>query len=126
MASWREFEEDAPELAVLARRLLEARKHKTIATVRKDGSPRISGTEADLVEGELLWGSMWRSVKALDLLRDPRFALHGGSQDPPEWSGDAKVSGRAEEIEDDARKAALIAAQGNAGEGEGGDPGQFH
>ncbi|HEX2084240.1 MAG TPA: pyridoxamine 5'-phosphate oxidase family protein [Solirubrobacteraceae bacterium] len=113
MASWREIEAEAPELVALAARFLEARKHKTIATIRRDGSPRISGTEADLVDGELYWGSMWGAVKALDLRRDPRFALHSGSEDPPEWSGDAKVAGRAEEIDDDERKAALVAAQGN-------------
>jgi hypothetical protein len=115
MATWREFEEDAPELAARARHFLEGHKHKTLATLRKDGSPRISGTEADLVDGELLWGSMWRAVKALDLLRDPRFALHSGSDDPPDWNGDAKVAGRAEEVDDDERKRALTAAQGNEG-----------
>jgi hypothetical protein len=113
MASWAQIEQEAPELAARARGLLEARKHKTLATLRKDGSPRISGTEADLVDGELVWGSMWRSVKALDLLRDPRFALHSGSEDPPAWEGDAKVAGRAEEIDDDERKRALVDAQGN-------------
>jgi Pyridoxamine 5'-phosphate oxidase len=125
MASWREIEAEAPELAERARGFLDARKHKTLATLRKDGSPRISGTEANVVDGELMWGSMWRSVKALDLLRDPRFALHTGSDDPPGWSGDAKVSGRAEEIDDDDRKRALVEAQGNTGEGEAG-PGRFH
>ena len=123
MASWAEIEAQAPELAALARELLDARKHKTLATIRKDGSPRISGTEADVVDGDLWWGSMPGSVKARDLQRDPRFALHSGSADPPEWSGDAKVSGRAEEVDDDARRSALVAAQGNDGEGS---PGEFH
>jgi hypothetical protein len=113
MASWSEFEAEAPELAARARGYLEARKHKTLATLRKDGSPRISGTEADIVDGELLWGGMWRSMKALDLRRDPRFALHSGSEDPPAWTGDAKVAGRAVEVEDEERKRALVAAQGN-------------
>jgi hypothetical protein len=115
MATWGRFEEEAPELAAAARELLELRKHKTLATLRKDGSPRISGTEAEIVDGELLWGGMWKSVKALDLRRDPRFALHSGSEDPPAWSGDAKVAGRAVEIDDDEQKAALVKAQGNEG-----------
>ena len=93
MPSWRQFEADQPALAARARAFLEARKHKTLATVRKDGSPRISGTECEIVDGELQFGAMWRGVKALDLLRDPRFALHSGSEDPPEWAGDAKVAG---------------------------------
>jgi hypothetical protein len=50
---------------------------------------------------------MWRAVKALDLRRDPRFALHSGSDSPPDWQGDAKIAGRAEEVEDDERKASL-------------------
>jgi len=93
MGTWAEFEKAAPELAARARELLEAHTHLTIATLRRDGSPRISGTECEIVDGELQFGAMWRGVKALDLLRDPRFALHSGSEDPPDWPGDAKVAG---------------------------------
>ena len=100
MASWRELEEAEPEFAGRVRRLFDAHRHKTIATLRADGSPRISGIEAQFVDGELTFGSMPRSRKGADLLRDPRFALHSASEDPPEgdpagWSGDAKVAGRA-------------------------------
>jgi hypothetical protein len=95
MASWAEFEAEQPELAARARAFLDAGKHKTIATLRKDGSPRISGTECEIADGVLQFGSMWRGVKALDLLRDPRFALHSASPDPPDWPGDAKVAGSA-------------------------------
>ena len=65
---------------------------KTIATLRRDGSPRISGTEADFVLGELWFGPTWGARKARDLQRDPRFALHTASADPPGWDGDAKLS----------------------------------
>jgi hypothetical protein len=41
---------------------------------------------------------MWRAVKALDLRRDPRFAIHSGSPDPPGWRGDAKLARRAQEV----------------------------
>jgi Pyridoxamine 5'-phosphate oxidase len=102
MASWSEVEEQAPELADAARRYFDKHKHKTLATLRRDGSPRISGSEAEIRDGELTFGSMWRAVKALDLQRDPRFALHSGSDDPDAgWSGDAKVAGRAEELSAD-------------------------
>ena len=103
MASWAEFEAAAPELAEKVCARLDAHVHKTLATVRRDGSPRISGTETRLVDGELWIGSMWRARKALDLQRDPRFALHSGSDDPPEWSGDAKLAGVVEEITDPER-----------------------
>jgi Pyridoxamine 5'-phosphate oxidase len=98
MATWAEFEAEAPALAAAVRERFDAHKHKTIATLRKDGSPRISGIECDIEEGELRFGSMLGGVKALDLLRDPRFALHSGSDDPAVWTADAKVAGRAVEI----------------------------
>ena len=100
MPSWSDFEAAAPELAARVRKLLDAHVHKTIATVRRDGAPRISGTETNLRDGELWIGSMWNAVKARDLQRDPRFALHTGSDDPPGGEGDAKLAGVAEEIVD--------------------------
>jgi hypothetical protein len=100
MPSWSEFEAAAPELAREVRGRLDARVHKTLATLRRDGSPRISGTETRFADGELWIGSMWQALKARDLQRDPRYALHSGSDDPPEWPGDAKLSGVVEEITD--------------------------
>ena len=100
MASWADIENEVPELAERARALFDAHVHKTLATLRRDGSPRISGTETITAEGEIWFGSMWKAVKALDLRRDPRFALHSGSIDPPDWPGDAKIAGRAVEITD--------------------------
>ena len=94
MASWSDFAAAAPTLAARVQALLDAHIHKTIATLRKDGSPRISGTETTLRDGELCIGSMWQALKAKDLQRDPRFALHTGSDDPDKgWPGDAKLAG---------------------------------
>jgi hypothetical protein len=107
MASWKDIEDVAPDLAAEVKAFLDAFRHKTLATIRRDGSPRISAIEVDFVEGELWLGSMWQAVKARDLQRDPRFALHSGSDDPPQWRGDAKLAGRAEEITDPARIAAI-------------------
>jgi hypothetical protein len=100
MPSWSEFEAEAPALAERVRARLDAHTHKTLATVRRDGSPRISGIETDFRDGELWIGSMWQARKARDLQRDPRFALHSGSDDPADWAGDAKLAGVAEEIVD--------------------------
>lgn len=101
MATWAEIEEEAPELAATARKLFDAHAHKTIATLRRDGSPRISGIECVFEDGELWFGSMPGGVKALDLRRDPRFALHSASSDPAirPWPGDAKIAGLAVEVE---------------------------
>jgi len=118
VASWSEVEAEAPELAALARGFFDAHVHKTLATLRRDGSPRISGTELQFIDGELWLGSMWQAVKALDLQRDPRFALHSGSDDPPGWKGDAKIAGRVEEITDPARVAEI--------NGPKSPPGQSH
>ena len=121
MARWEDVEASEPEFAARARGFFEAGKHKTLATLRADGSPRISGSEADFVLGDLWFGGMWESRKALDLRRDPRFALHSPSEDPPGWKGDAKVAGRVEEIEDPDAKQRLLDAQGN-----GPHEGPFH
>jgi hypothetical protein len=95
MASFGHIRREVPELAARARRVFDAHKHKTIATLRGDGSPRISGTEADFTDEELMFGSMPDSRKGADLRRDPRFAMHSATVDPELTDGDAKVSGRA-------------------------------
>ena len=93
-----------PEFASRVRALLSSRKHLTIATLRRDGSPRISGSEVEFAEGELRIGSMPGAVKAQDLRHDPRVAIHGPTDDPPAgspsaWRGEAKVAGTAAEVE---------------------------
>ena len=103
MASWSEVLSSEPEFAASVQKVFDRYKHKTIATLRRDGSPRISGTEAEFKDGELTFGSMPHALKARDLLRDGRFALHSASVDPPEddpfgWQGDAKIAGRAFEV----------------------------
>ncbi len=120
MASWKDVVAASPEFAVRVQDRFDAGKHKTLATLRKDGSPRISGIEAQFVDGELWFGSMWRGIKALDLQRDPRFSLHSptGDDNPESWKGDAKISGRVEEITDPARAAAVAAATGGEQSGE--------
>lgn len=103
----------APEFAKAVRKLFDAHRHKTVATLRRDGSPRISGIEASFEDGELLLGMMEGSRKALDLRRDPRLALHSASVDPVDgqtWKGDAKIAGRAAEITDAARIAAFASS----------------
>lgn len=115
MPSFSAFEAAAPGLAREVRERLDAHVHKTLATLRRDGAPRISGTETIFAEGELWIGSMPQALKALDLLRDPRYALHSGSDDPPGWKGDAKLAGRAEEVTDPARVEAVVAGKAPPG-----------
>jgi Pyridoxamine 5'-phosphate oxidase len=100
MPSWSVFEQAEPDFAGVVQRLFEAGRHKTIATLRADGSPRISGIECAFAGGELRFGSMTGARKGADLRRDPRFALHGPTFHPVEgqegeWPGEAKIAGRA-------------------------------
>lgn len=110
MTTWQAFTEQATDLAVSARSLLDAHVHKTLATLRADGSPRISGTEATFAGADLWLGCMAGSRKVDDLRRDPRCALHSGSDDPPGWRGDAKVSARAVEVVEPDERAPYLAA----------------
>jgi hypothetical protein len=98
--SWSAFEQEEPELAARVKALFDAGRHKTIATLRADGSPRVSGIECEFVDGEVQFGSMSGARKGADLRRDPRFALHGPTFHPEEgkegdWPGEAKIAGRA-------------------------------
>ena len=116
VASWSEIEAQAPELAARAQEFLDAFVHKTLATLRRDGAPRISGSEVIFADGDLWLGSMWRSMKALDLQRDPRFALHSGSPDPDAgWRGDAKLAGRVEEHVDEELRNRIFGGKGGPG-----------
>lgn len=104
VTAWNVIEQGEPAFAERVRGLFDAGRHKTIATLRADGSPRISGIECEFVDGELRFGSMPGARKGDDLKRDPRFALHGPTFHPEEgkeaeWSGEAKISGRVSVIE---------------------------
>jgi hypothetical protein len=108
MTTWAEFAAAEEVFAGRVRELFTARKHLTVATLRRDGSPRISGTELEFSDGEVWLGMMPGSLKARDLRRDPRLALHSPTLDPPEaapgeWPGEAKLAGRAVEVSDPAR-----------------------
>lgn len=100
MPAWREIEAAEPEFAARVQKLFDAGRHKTIATLRADGSPRISGIECEFADGDVRFGSMPAARKGADLKRDPRFALHGPTFHPVEgkegeWPGEAKIAGRA-------------------------------
>jgi hypothetical protein len=108
MATWAEFTAEDPDLANRVGALFTGYRHHTMASLRRDGSPRISGTEVKLDEGEFVLGMMAGTRRAADLRRDPRIAVHSHSVDPPaedegSWSGEAKLAGRAVEVprEDD-------------------------
>ncbi|MGP3970350.1 pyridoxamine 5'-phosphate oxidase family protein [Streptomyces sp. 6N223] len=114
MATWQQFESEAGELASAVKARFEAGKTHILATLRKDGSPRVSGTEVDFMGPDLSFGSMLNAVKAMDLRRDGRCALHAH----PHERGDAKVAGVAVEVTDPGERRAY--ATGSE------PPGDFH
>lgn len=108
MVSWGEFAAAEPEYAERVLDRFTVRRHSTLATVRRDGSPRISGTEVSFDGGELSLGMMPGSLKARDLQRDARLALHSptddtSEEDPSSWAGEAKIAGRGVEVTDPKR-----------------------
>ncbi|RAJ43518.1 pyridoxamine 5'-phosphate oxidase [Kitasatospora sp. SolWspMP-SS2h] len=121
MTTWQEFEQQAPDLAPRIRARFEAHKHHVLATLTRDGSPRVSGTEVDFQGPELFLGSMAGAVKAADLRRDGRCALHSNPGPGTDMvGGDAKLSSRAVELTDPAEIAAYEAAL------PGPPPGPYH
>jgi hypothetical protein len=95
--SWSEVVAEAPAFAERVATAFRAGTNKTLATLRADGSPRISGTELEFVDGRVTLGMMPRSRKLADVLRDPRVALHSPTLEPSREgtldAGDAKLAG---------------------------------
>ncbi|MEU9555180.1 pyridoxamine 5'-phosphate oxidase family protein [Streptomyces fumanus] len=105
-ANWGSFAAAEPDLAATVERRFGAYRHHVLATLRGDGSPRTTGLEVRFLGGELWLGMMPDSRKALDLRRDPRFALQANPGDGTGMGGgDVRISGRAVEVEDPAVKA---------------------
>jgi hypothetical protein len=119
MARWQDVVDTAPEFAKAAQAVFDSGKHKTMASLRRDGGPRISGIEATFSDGDVWLGMMPGSQKARDVQRDGRIALHSPSVDPPEdntqWQGDAKLSGQVVRERDVDR----LNSMGGDGTGEG-------
>ncbi len=106
-ANWSAFVTAEPEFARLVEARFGAFTHHVLATLRKDGSPRTSGLEVRFLNGELWLGMMPDSLKALDLRRDPRFALQANpGEGQTMGGGDVRIAGRALEVDDPAQKAA--------------------
>jgi hypothetical protein len=100
-ANWATFTAAEPDLAATVEERFGAFTHHVLATLRKDGSPRTTGIEVRFLEGELWLGMMPDSLKALDLRRDPRFALQANPGAGTEMGGgDVRVAGRAVEVTD--------------------------
>jgi hypothetical protein len=107
---WVEFERACPQIASLARDRFAKDELVMLGTLRSDGSPRISPCEIDIVAGHLFLGMMWRSKKALDLLRDPRCVVHSITRDRMGTEGDVKLYGRMTDVHEPELRRAYRAA----------------
>ena len=98
--TWEEFQRSEPELAALGRERFDRTGLILLGTLRKNGWPRISPVEVLITDGQLYLGMMWRSRKALDLLRDPRCTVHSTVSDRAGTEGEFKVYGHAVDVQD--------------------------
>jgi hypothetical protein len=97
--TWEELEQAAPEIARHGRELIERFQFVLVGTLTKDGSPRITPVEAYIIDGHLLANMIPASLKARDLLRDPRVYVHAPVT-AKEGSPEFKLAGRATVLED--------------------------
>jgi hypothetical protein len=101
MVAWNEFAQEAPRIAEVFRRRHAATGNLCmLATLRADGSPRISPMEPRIFEDQLVLVGMPDTTKFRDLGRDPRFCLHTATVDTHVSEGDAKLFGVAENVQD--------------------------
>jgi hypothetical protein len=101
MVTWAQFAEESPRIAeIFVRRHSATANLCMLATIRSDGSPRISPMEPIMFEGLLVLVGMPNTTKFRDLDRDPRFCLHTATVDPYVGDGDAKLWGTAVNLQD--------------------------
>jgi hypothetical protein len=90
---WSEMENTQPRLAELARQRLIRPGVVLVATIRRNGTPRLSPVEPLVMDGVLWLSMMWQSMKARDLLRDPRILVHSVITNRDGDEGEFKIRG---------------------------------
>jgi hypothetical protein len=100
MKRWSEFAAERPDMAEAGRALIYQFRVGLgyLATVRKNGAPRVHPVCPVIANGGLYVFIGNRSPKLRDLLRDGRYALH--SFPNPQVDDEFTVSGRAAPIDD--------------------------
>jgi hypothetical protein len=92
---WSQVERRQPRLADLGRQRLLDPGVVLVATIRRDGTPRLSPVEPFVMDGELWLSMLGQSTKAVDLIRDPRVLVHGVVTNRDGRDGEFKVRGSA-------------------------------
>jgi hypothetical protein len=125
VVDWSELERRQPGLAWLGRRRLLEPGVVLAATIRADGTPRISPVEPYVLDGVLWLSMLWQSRKAADLLRDPRILVHSVVTSRDGGEGEFKIRGTAR-AERDPERWRRYAAAVAATLGWSPEPGRFH
>lgn len=105
--TWINFSSQSPELADFAQARLHG-KVAYLATIRKDGSPRVHPFTPIIGEGHLFVFMEPTSPKGHDLRRDSRYALHCSVSDTSGESGEVILTGRARFIDDAEMRAVAV------------------
>ena len=92
---WEDIEAEQPRLAELGRTRLGNPGVVLVATIRRDGTPRLSPVEPLFWRGDLWLSMMWGSLKARDLSRDPRILVHSIVAGREGDEGEFKIRGKA-------------------------------
>jgi hypothetical protein len=106
--SWKALESARPDLAAFGVERFRQFGVAYLATVRKDGAPRVHPVTPIVGHGRLFLFMEPTSPKGHDLLRDGRYALHCAVGDSSGDSGEFVVAGRARLIDDPAVRALAV------------------
>lgn len=101
---WADLDRAAPRLAARAKQLVVDPGVCLVATIRRDGAPRLSPVEPLLLGGDLWLSMLWRSRKAQDLLADDRVLVHSIVTTREGQPGEVKLRGRAVPVDDRERR----------------------
>lgn len=110
MATWGEFAKAEPEMAKVLRKSLDWIPITYLATVRRDGAPRLHPICPIIGSGRMFVAVSETSPKRYDLKNDGRYAMHSL---PDKRDDEFYMTGRVRMIEDAATRDLVAASAGH-------------
>jgi hypothetical protein len=111
--TWKILAEQQPELAAFGAGRLNG-KVAYLATIRKDGSPRLHPMTPIIGQGHFFVFMEPTSPKGHDLQRDGRYAIHCAVSDNSGASGEFSITGHAHLLDDAELRALAVSLAGYA------------
>ena len=105
--SWKSLEDQQPELAAFGAERLNGQV-AYLATIRKDGSPRVHPMTPIIGQGHLFVFMEPTSPKGHDLQRDGRYAIHCAVSDNSGASGEFNITGYAHLVDNPELRALAV------------------